>query len=114
MKKEEKVKLYNNFFKIIFIILSVSFITLYISNSTGYFEYHQRQNVVLTDEKIKQFEEDVKNGINLDLESYLESTKKNYNNKASGFGLFLSNKIEEYAKASIEVAFEFLSELLSE
>jgi len=114
MKKEEKVKIYNNFFKIVFIILSVSFITLYISNSTGYFEYHQRQKAVLTEENIKKFEEDVKNGINLDLETYLESTKKNYNNKTSSFGLFLSYKIEEYSKKWIEATFEILSELLGE
>lgn len=114
MKKEDKEKIYNGIFKIAFIILSVSFITLYISNSTGYFEYHQRQNVILTDEKIKQFEEDVKNGVNLDLESYLENTKKNYNNKTSKLGLFLSNKIGEYAKKGIEIAFKFLNDFIKE
>lgn len=114
MKKEDKEKIYIGIFKIVFLILIVSFATLYVSNSTGYFEYTQRQNVILTDEKIKQFEEDVKNGINLDLESYLESTKKNYNNKTSKFGLFISDKIGEYARKSIELTFEFLNDLIQE
>lgn len=114
MKKEDKVKIYNNIFKIVFIIFLVSFITLYVSNSTGYFEYHQRQTAILTEEKIKQFENDIKNGINLDLEEYLESTKKNYNNKTSEFGLFLSNKIGEYAKNGIEIIFKFLNDLIQE
>ena len=112
MKKEEKEKILNNFFKTIFIILVVAFITLYVSNSTGYFEYYQRQNAILTEEKIKQFEEDIKNGINLDLESYLENTKKNYNNKTSELGLFLSDKIGEYAKNGIEITFKFLNDLI--
>ena len=53
MKKEDIEKIYNNIFKFIFIVLSVCFLTLYISNETGYFEYQQRQNVVLTDKKKK-------------------------------------------------------------
>lgn len=114
MKKEDKIKIYNNIFKFFFIVFLVSFITLYISNETGYFEYQQRQNVILTEEKIKQFEEDVKNGVNMDLDSYLESTKKNYNNKTSRLGLFLSNKIGEYAKKGLETTFKVLNDWISE
>lgn len=114
MKKIDIEKIYNNFFKFIFIILSVSFLTLYISNETGYFEYQQRQNVILTKEKIEKFENDIKNGVNLDLEAYLENTQKNYNNKASKTGLFLSNKIGEYAKDVIETTFKFLSDLIED
>ena len=114
MKKEYIEKIYNNIFKFIFIVLSVCFLTLYISNETGYFEYQQRQTVVLTDKKIKEFEEDVKKGINLDLESYLENSKKNYNNKASRTGLFLSHKIGEYTKTGIEKTFRFLNDLISD
>lgn len=114
MKKEDKEKIYNNIFKALFIVFIVSFLTLYISNSTGYFEYYHRQKIILTDEKIKQFEEDIKNGVNLDLESYLESTKQNYNNKASKFGLFISNKIGKYAKSIIEKTFEILNDIFKE
>lgn len=114
MKKEDKLKIYNTIFKFVFIILLVAFLTLYISNETGYFEYQQRQNVVLTDKKIKEFENDIKNGVNLDLESYLENTKKNYNNKASRIGLFVSKKIGEYTKGGIEKTFKFLNDLISD
>ena len=114
MKKEDVIKLYNGLFKFIFIVLFVAFLTLYISNQTGYFEYQQRQNVILTEEKIKQFEIDVKNGVNLDIEDYLEDTKINYNNKTSKFGLFLSNKLGEYIKIGIEKTFKVLNDFVKE
>lgn len=114
MKKEDIIKIYNGMFKFVFIILFVAFLTLYVSNQTGYFEYQQRQNVILTEEKIKQFEIDVKNGVKLDIEKYLEDTKINYNNKTSKLGLFLSNKLGEYFKNGIEKTFKILNEFVKE
>ncbi|MEG0826152.1 MAG: hypothetical protein RR404_01645 [Bacilli bacterium] len=114
MKNEKKDKIYNNIFKIIFTVLLIAFITLYFSNETGYFEYGQRRKVTLTEEKIKQFEDDVKNGKNIDLEEYLKETTKNYNNKTSKLGLFLSSKIGEYVRNGIETAFNTLNELIKE
>ena len=103
-----------NLFKGIFLILLFTFTTLYIASYNGYYEYSNNKKVTLTNEKIKEFEEDVKKGINLDLESYLENSKKNYNNKASRTGLFLSHKIGEYTKTGIEKTFRFLNDLISD
>lgn len=107
-------KTINNILKIIFMTLFFAFLTLYISNQTGYYQHFERKKMVLTEEKIKLFEQDIKNGISLDLESYLENSKVNYNNKASSIGLFLSNKIGEYAKSSLEATFKMLSNLIED
>ena len=40
----------------------------------------------MTEEKIKQFEEDVKNGKEIKVENYVVNIKKDYSNKISNFG----------------------------
>ena len=79
---------------------------------TGYYEIEERKKVVLTEEAIKKFEEDVANGKNIDLDDYIGETKKNYNNTTSKFGLFLSQKIGEYAAAGIQNTFKFLDKMI--
>lgn len=111
---ESKNKIYDEVFRIIFIVLLVCFITLYVSNETGYFDYHNRQNVVLTEQKIKEFEEDIKNGVNMDIENYLENSKINYNNNTSRFGLYLSNKLGEVVKSGIEIVVKSLNGAISD
>ena len=114
MKKEDKIKLYNNSFKMIFIALLITFITLYLSQATGYYEYELHKKVVLTEEKIKQFEEDVADGKNISIENYLESTSKNYSNKASTTGYYLSSNIGKYVRIGIEETFKMLNKLIED
>ena len=113
MKKEDREKIYVKIFNFFLIIFLVSFITLYVSNKTGYFEYQQREKVVLTEEKIKQFEEDIKKGANIDLNTYLEDKKQNYNNKTSKLGLYISNKIEGISRSILEGTFNFINDFIN-
>lgn len=114
MKKEDKIKLCNNSFKLIFWVLLITFVTLYLSQATGYYEYELHKKVVLTEEKIKQFEQDVADGKNISIENYLESTAKNYNNKTSTTGYFLSSNIGRYVRIGIEETFKMLNKLIEE
>ena len=110
MIKIEKEKVFRN----IIIILFVIFIALYISQSSGYYEYEQYKKVALTNEQIKQFEEDIKKGKNIDLKDYAGETKKEYGNKISNAGLKLSQKIEDYVHKFISGAFESLGNMVKE
>ena len=47
-------------FKFTIISLLIIFLVLYISQSTGYYEFEQHRRVALTESKIKQFEQDIK------------------------------------------------------
>lgn len=114
MKKEDRIKLYNKTFKIIFWVLLITFITLYLSQATGYYEYELHQKVVLTEEKIRQFEKDVAEGKNIDIEDYLENTNKNYSNKASSIGYYLSSTIGKYVRIGIEEALKALNKFIGE
>ena len=51
MKIEEREKIYGRIFKYIFLLLLITFLTLYFSQVTGYSEFNQHKKVVYT--KIK-------------------------------------------------------------
>lgn len=114
MKIEDKQKLFNNIFKMLFWIFIISFGVLYISQATGYYEYELHKKVVLTEENIKKFEKDVAEGKNLSIESYLEKPNRNYQNKISSLGYNISSNIGRYVKDGIENTFKFLNRFIVE
>lgn len=114
MKIEDKEKFFCKTISRIFFFFFLLFVALYVAFETGYYEVEERKKVSLTEEKIKQFEEDVANGKQIDLQDYLGETKKDYNNPTSRLGLFLSDKIGEYAKDGIDNTFKFLNKIFAE
>ena len=100
MNKKAKI-----FFKIIFIFSLISYMTFYISLKSGYYEYNNRKKMTFTSEQIKQFENDIKNGKNVDIESYLNNSNKNYQNKISKLTLDISLGISKYTKKGINIIF---------
>ena len=93
--------------------LFISFLALYISQNTGYYEFSEHRKMALTEESIRQFEKDVKNGKEVDINTYLKDVKKNNSNKLSDMGLSLSKKIEKTVKGGIEGAFKFLEKFIN-
>ncbi len=114
MIQEDKIKLYTKIFNGAFIVLLITFLALYTSQSTGYYNYEQHKKMILTEEKIKQFERDVKDGKNLSLENYLDSPVRSYQNKVSRFGYQLSYNIGKYTKLGIKQTFGFLNKMLED
>lgn len=112
MEKFNYEKLYTKIFKIILIILALTFITLYFSQITGYYEYELHKQVSFTEEQIKQFEQDVKDGKNIDIEDYLKDYNKNYQNNVSKAGLYISEKMGTYVRGGLKHAFSILNRLL--
>jgi hypothetical protein len=95
MEKRYKV------FKWFFIILFVTFLTLYFSQLTGYYEYRNYQKMTLTKDQIEQFEQDIKEGKEVDIRDYSVNTTKNYKNNFSNTGLNLSNGISTTIKTGV-------------
>lgn len=60
---------------------------------TGYYKVPEERKIVLTDEAMERFEEDVKNGKEIIAGNYLEK-ENNYNNNLSLLGVKLSKLIE--------------------
>lgn len=109
-----KTKLKTKIFRIVLIILFAIFLTMFISNKYGYYEYKKREQVTLTQKQIKQFEEDIKNGKDVNLENYLENTNKNYQTKFSQLGLNISNSIASVVEGSVNKVFGYISKFVVE
>ena len=114
MKKEDRIKTFNKCFKVSFLVFLISFLALYVSQATGYYEYELNRRVTLTEEQIKKFEGDVKNGKDLDIDAYLTNTNRNYQTNISKLGVNISNGISKYVSLAIDSLFETIGKLVEE
>jgi hypothetical protein len=111
MKVEEKKKIVTKILWRCFIILLIAFTALYLSEATGYYEYEQHKNMVLTSEKIKEFEQDVKDGKNIDIENYVATKEKDYSSSVSNLGLDISSSIDSFVTDGLNSFFKFLGDM---
>ena len=110
MKKSKK----NNLFKFIFMIFLFSFLVVYFSEMTGYYEYQNHKKTTLTEEQIRKFEEDVSNGKQVDISNYLIADKVHYNNKLSKLTSKLSDGISSVVESGVRQTFKLLSKFIEE
>ncbi len=104
----------NKIFRYFIFISFITFFALYLSQSTGYFEYRNSKKVALTNEQIEKFENDVKEGKNIDLEEYIDINNQNYQNTISKAGLSISNTTEKVIQKIIGGSFKVLGDLVGE
>lgn len=112
MKAEDKKKLCNKIFGRIFLGLFIAFFAIFISSKTGYYDFELHNKAVLTEEKIKEFEQDVKDGKDINIKDYVVSSTPNYQNSVSRLGNKLSTSLEDLVQSGIESAFNFLNKML--
>lgn len=94
-KKKEPI-----FLKIL-AVLFILYLSLTIAISSGYYEAKLSEKATITDEAMKQFEEDVRAGKNVDIKDYLTDIKKDYSNGATKLGSDFSNIIEKFMSKGI-------------
>ncbi len=99
--------------KTIMIFLFVIFLTIYISNNKGYYEYGMHKRIELTNEEIEKFEEDVKNNRDIDIEEYLKESTKDYSNGISKISLSISNFMGKYIRQGINGVFKTIDKIMS-
>ena len=104
----------NIFYKYIFYLFFISFLVIYFSELTGYYEYSNYQKKSLTEEQIREFEEDVKNGKEVDVNKYLNTNIKKYNNTLSKLASKLSDSISNTVNNGVEYTFKYISKLIDE
>jgi len=100
--------------KLFIIIITIIFISSYLIADSGYYEYTIKQKTKIINEKIKEFEEDVKNEVNIDIKDYLNEDKKDYTNKFSNIVYTISTKSNNITKKIIKKIFKKLSVLIEE
>ncbi len=114
MKPEEKKKWASKIFWKIFLALFIAFFALYVSEATGYYEFEQHKRVTLTQDKIKEFEQDIADGKNVDIKDYMGEREINYQTKISNTGLKISEGIGKWAQDGLGAAFNFLNQIMEE
>lgn len=105
---------YRKIFHLFIWFLFLSFLVLYFAQAGGYYEDLNNKKSSLTEEKIKEFEEDVKNGKEIKVENYIVNLKKDYSNKISDFGLFTSKAFAKYFKLGMNGIFGGIDKMVNE
>ncbi len=108
---QEKKKI--NWFKVVIIFLFIIYISLFALNLTGYYDGSIRRKVEFTSKQIAQFEKDIEDGKNIDLNDYLEDQNKNYTNNASKLGYTISSNVDKFLNTGIKEILKILGKLLS-
>ena len=94
----------NKVIKVILIIIIILFLSLYFSNyNNSYYE----TKTYLTEEAIRKYEKDLKQGENILSNNYIPQ-EKNYNNKASTLGLKSSNFLENIINKTLKYMAKYL------
>lgn len=82
-------------------ILFILYISLTIAISTGYYEAKLSEKTTITNEAIRQFEEDVRNGKSVDINDYLTDNYQDYSNQTTKVGYAFSSAIEDFMSKGI-------------
>ena len=110
---EKKENLIKYIAKLFLIIIFISFLTLYLSQNSGYYQYEQYKKTSFTKEQIQKFEQDIKDGKQVDITEYLDNSDNDYSNKVSTLGLNLSRGIEKTIKKGLNKVISLLNDALS-
>ena len=100
-------------FRRILTILFIIYLINYFMASTGYYEKQINNKTVLTEEKIREFESDVRNGEEVDIKNYIDSDKVDNSNGLSKTGRKVSNTINDFVTNKAIKIFKFFGKLFS-
>lgn len=100
--------------KILLILSLIIFSSSYFIEKTGYYDYKLQEKTILTNKQIKKFEEDIKNGKEVDINTYFLENNKYYSNKLNTKITKVSLTINKYLKKSIEKIFGVLNKFVKE
>ena len=108
------INIKNKNLEFIIIIIIVIYIACYYVASSGYYEYHLQEKTILTNEKIKEFESDIKNNQNIDIKDYLTYEEVDYTNKLTNFMYNISDKGHKLTRKCLKALFKKLSYLVED
>lgn len=104
----------NKVFLCIFLSLFIFFVILLLAQSQGYYKNRNEKAKVLTEEQITNFEEDIKNGKEVDIKKYVLYEDKDYSNKVSSDIYKISLKLETAVDSVIKMVFNGAGSLVND
>lgn len=99
--------------RLVVLILIFLFSILYFMQLNGYNEYTQNKKNMLTEEQIREYEEDIAAGRDVTLKDYIKDDKTDYTNGIARLGLDISYFIENTFNKGMNAFFEMLNEAVS-
>ncbi len=100
-------------FKIGLSLLIVLYLLLYFSYKNGYYVDKNKEKSILTEEMIKEYEEDLKNGVDISKKEYVVIADT-YDNNYTRTSLKISNKIENAFDKVIKYLFNHIGQTINE
>jgi len=100
--------------KLVIIVTLIIFVASYIISESGYYEYTMQQRTIITNEKIKEFEEDIRNNESIDLKEYLDKEQNDYSNKITTLVYNISDNSNKLARKAIKYLFKKLGSLVED
>lgn len=97
-------------FKRIIILLFIFFLINYYQSENNNYTTNK---TILTEEKIKEFEKDVKNGNYVDIKKYTEDPYVETSNSFSNLGYNLGTTITDFFSVKLVDFFEFIGKFIS-
>lgn len=98
--------------KFLGVLLIFIFLCSYFIENSGYYEYNLQNKKTLTEEQIKQFEKDVKEGKNIDLDTYLKETTIDYSNQLTRTTSEANIRLNNYLKNILSSTFDILGKFI--
>ena len=103
----------NKWFRAILLILFLMFLGLYISANAGLIDYQAKYKNKMTEKEIKQFEEDLKNNVNIDIKDYIKTGNKEYSNNVSKTTYKISRTIGNIVKDTLNLIFNSVDKAIN-
>lgn len=98
--------------KLFIYIILLAFIFSYVIEESGYYEYNLQSKKNLTEEEIKKFEQDVKEGKDVDIKNYLQESTTDYSNNLTRTTSKLSINLNKYLNKAISNTFNIFGRLI--
>ena len=101
----------NNVVLKIISILFIIFMGLFIANTSGYYESQIHDRMIVTEQGIKEFEDTIKRGDEIDIESFINNTREDYSSKMSNLGDRLTGSLEGFVDEGAKILTGILKSL---
>lgn len=95
-------------FRRITLLLFVIFLINYFQVESGNYKDEFNKKTILTEEKIKEFEEDVKNGEFIDIKNYTETNYIDTSTPLTDLGYYIGEEVNDFINNKVVKFFNYI------
>ena len=96
------------------VLITIIYTASYVITESGYYEYTLGQRTIITNEKIKEFEQDIKDNKDIDLIDYLDKGELDYSNAFTNLVYRISDNSNKLAKKAMKYLFKKIGSLIED